>query len=191
MTVSSLYLIMILMIVRLFQVISNKLSTDLHSCNEWLIDNKLSLHVGKTECILFGSKRKLGKIQKIEINYNGHTITGQTMVKYLGVRLDQSLTGEAMVTQVVSKVAGKLKFLYRYQHCLNRNLRKNLSSALLQCHIDYCCTTWFSGLSCKWKNKLQVTQNKIVRFIHGMQPRSHIGQVELKRGAPQPYLSAR
>ena len=96
-----------------------------------------------------------------------------------------------MFTQVVSKVAGKLKFLYRYQHCLNRNLRKNLSSALLQCHIDYCCTTWFSGLSCKWKNKLQVTQNKIVRFIHGMQPRSHIGQVELKRGAPQPYLSAR
>ena len=35
-------------------VISNKLSRELSSCNQWVIDNKLSLHVGKTECIIFG-----------------------------------------------------------------------------------------------------------------------------------------
>ena len=40
------------------KVISKCLAEDLDSCNNWLIDNKLSLHVVKTECILFGTKRK-------------------------------------------------------------------------------------------------------------------------------------
>ena len=34
--------------------IANKLGRVLESCSEWLVDNKLSLHLGKTECILFG-----------------------------------------------------------------------------------------------------------------------------------------
>ena len=37
------------------------LSKELESCSQWLCDNKFSLHLGKTERILFGSKRKLPK----------------------------------------------------------------------------------------------------------------------------------
>ena len=40
------------------ETISQKLSQELKSCHDWLIDNKLSLHVGKTESILFSTKRK-------------------------------------------------------------------------------------------------------------------------------------
>ena len=39
--------------------ISEGLGKELDSCSERLIDNKLSLHIDKTGCILFGSKRKL------------------------------------------------------------------------------------------------------------------------------------
>ena len=31
----------------------------LESCSKWLVDNKLSLHLGKTECMLFSPPRKL------------------------------------------------------------------------------------------------------------------------------------
>ena len=44
------------------RVISERLGQALESCSKWLVDNKLSLHLGKTESILFGSKRKLNKI---------------------------------------------------------------------------------------------------------------------------------
>lgn len=40
------------------EAISQKLSQELKSCHDWLIDNKLSLHAGKTESILFSTKRK-------------------------------------------------------------------------------------------------------------------------------------
>jgi hypothetical protein len=35
------------------------LSTELSSCKSWLIDNRLSLHMGKTESIWFGTSRRL------------------------------------------------------------------------------------------------------------------------------------
>ena len=56
------------------KVISEKLGFELEMCSKWLIDNKLSLHMGKTECILFGSKRKLRKVSDFSIECNGHTI---------------------------------------------------------------------------------------------------------------------
>ena len=40
-------------------IICKELSSQLESCREWLIDNNLSLHLGKTEFIIFGPKHKL------------------------------------------------------------------------------------------------------------------------------------
>ena len=37
-------------------ILENSLSEEVATVNSWLIDNKLSLHSGKTESILFGSK---------------------------------------------------------------------------------------------------------------------------------------
>ena len=39
--------------------IQSTLSRELESLNDWLCDNRLSLHLGKTESILFGSPQKL------------------------------------------------------------------------------------------------------------------------------------
>ena len=160
-------------------VVSECLADDLDSCNKWLIDNKLSLHVGKTETILFGSKRKLNRVCDFDVKYKNHCIMGVTSVKYLGVMLDQDLSGNSMVSNVIAKALGKLKFPYRQGHFLNSELRKTLCTALIQCHLDYCCTAWYQSLSNVLKQKLQVVQNKIVRFVLKLPPRSHIGQTQL------------
>ena len=39
--------------------LSRFLSSELESCKNWMVDNRLSLHVGKTESILFGTSRML------------------------------------------------------------------------------------------------------------------------------------
>ncbi len=69
--------------------------------------------------------------------------------------------------------------MYRQANFLNQNSRKTLCSALIQCHLDYSCSSWYSGLTQTLANKLQVAQNKMVRFIKSMEPRTHIGQEEL------------
>ncbi len=41
------------------KVVSDTLSRELETCNVWLIDNRLSLHLGKTEAMLCGTKGKI------------------------------------------------------------------------------------------------------------------------------------
>ena len=77
--------------------ISQVLGKELENCSKWLIDNKLSLHLGKTECILFGSKKKLSKIQNFTISCNGQEIKSTSTVKYLGSFLDSDLSGTSIV----------------------------------------------------------------------------------------------
>ncbi len=47
--------------------IEKELSNELETCRQWLIDNKLSLHLGKTEAIIFGTKRKLNKLEPLNV----------------------------------------------------------------------------------------------------------------------------
>ena len=63
------------------KVIANALSSELNSCRQWLIDNKLSLHLGKTESILFGSKKKLRKIMSFKFKCNNEVIQHVNSVK--------------------------------------------------------------------------------------------------------------
>ena len=62
------------------QDISKKLGKELESCSNWLVDNKLPLHLGKTECILFGSKRKLKRVSNFQVSCNNHIISSQKKV---------------------------------------------------------------------------------------------------------------
>ena len=107
--------------------IEMQFSRELSWISEWLVDNKLSLHLGKTESILFGQKRKL-KNTSLSVVCNGTQIRPSSTVKYLGAELDQSLDGGEMARKVVNKVYA----------------RKLLASALVQCHYDYACSFWYS-----------------------------------------------
>ncbi len=102
------------------QLIQESLSSELGAAREWLIDNKLSLHLGKTESILFGSKRKLNTCSSIQY-CAGTTLASQTHVKYLGIDLDQSLTGESVADKIICKSNAKLNVLYR--HIKNINMK--------------------------------------------------------------------
>ncbi len=156
--------------------IGKRLSYELESCSQWLIDNKLSLHLGKTEAILFGSKRKLKKAKRFSVSCSGTTIENQPSVKYLGATLDQCLSGESMAKGVIKKTNSRLKFLYRQAKTFTERTKKTLCASLIQCHFDYSCSSWFSSLTKILTNKIQVSQNNMVRFIRNMDSRTHIGQ---------------
>ena len=154
--------------------ISKKLGKVLESCSSWLVDNKLSLHLGKTECMLFGPKRKLSKVENFSIICNEHVIKATHQVKYLGLFIDDKLSGESIVSSIVQKVNNRLKFLYRQARFLDQKSKLSLCSALIQCHLDYSCSSWYSGLTKTLKRKLQICQNKCVRFILDLPPRHSV-----------------
>ena len=91
--------------------IEDTLSNELKSCRQWLIDNKLSLNLGTKEAILFGTKRRLRKVESFEVMCDGNIIQNVKSVKYLGLQLDEDLAGEIIVKEITKKVNSRLRFL--------------------------------------------------------------------------------
>ena len=93
--------------------------------------------------------------------------------------LDQELSGEA--NEVIKKVNARLRFMYRQGYFLTSSMRKTLCNSLIQCHFDYACSSWYSTLSKYFQKRLQVTQNKVVRFVSKYNPRRSVRSSDLSK----------
>ena len=156
--------------------ISEQLSKEVANCYQWLTNNRLSMHMGKTETIVFSSRKKKHLVKDFELKCQEHIVKPLSKVKYLGLYLDQHLFSDVSVNSIVKKCNNGLKLMYRYSKSLNERSRKLLTSALVQCHFDYAASAWYMGSTKALKDKLQVAQNKMVRFILDMGPRERMGQ---------------
>ena len=159
-------------------VVADFLSDQLAQCRSWLIDNRLSLHTGKTECILFGTHRRLKGADFI-IKCGDAVIKRVTSVKYLGVTLDQFLNFREHAIEILKKANAKLSFLYRCGACLSSKYRQLLCSALINSGLEYCCSAWYSGLLRQYQKDLSTLQRKMVRYVQFMGPREHIGNGDI------------
>ena len=110
-----------------------------------------------------------------------NTIKQYRMVEYLGCCLNNNLSGESMAMKSLTKINTKLHFLHRQNEFLNPKLRRLLCNALIQPHFDYACISWYPLISQKMRKKLQVTQNKCVRFCLKPNSWQHIRAKEFKK----------
>ena len=161
------------------------LSVELGAVSEWLCENRLSLHLGKTHSILFGSKKRISKCSELHVTCNGSVIGSESKVTYLGAILDQTLSGASTARSIITKSTNKLNFLYRNVRSLDSKSKAMLTSALIQCHFDYASAIWYSGLTQTLKYKLQIVQNKIIRFILDLPARSHVGMFPVHKRVEQ------
>ena len=143
---------------------------------DWFVDNRLREHFGedKIKSILFSPKHRSKSIERIDISYKDIKIRKYSKVTYLGCVLGERLTGESMAMQDCTKVTSKLKFLYRKNRFLSKDLRRFLCNALIQSHFDYACAPWYPN-SNKIYKKMQVLQNKCIRFCLQLTNIEHIG----------------
>ena len=165
------------------KTIEETLNENFNSLCDWFVENKLSIHFGedKTKSIIFGSKKKLKNLEALDIQRGDIKIKQYSEVTYLGCELDASLSGQTMATKVLGKINGRLKFLYRKQSFLSHSIRRLLCNALIQPHFDYACSAWYPNLNKKFKKKIQVSQNKCIRFCLSLGNRTHIGVKEFKK----------
>ena len=83
-------------------VIQETLGKELCALSSWLVNNKLSLHLGKTESILFGSCEKIGNSPS-DIKCGDTKISSKKSVRYLGGDLEQTLSGKWILENILKK----------------------------------------------------------------------------------------
>ena len=119
-------------------------NNELINISDWLIANGLSLNIDKSNFLLFGDK-KLTTTCNFVIGISGQKLEKKTVVKYLGVKIDDQLKWDAQISHVNTKVSQGIGIICKLRHTLPLQSLRNLYFSFIQSHILYGITLW--GLS--------------------------------------------
>ena len=143
----------------------------------WASDNALHLNTGKTKAIIFGSEHNINLLHGL--NLPGVEVQDNVFVPFvdsvtnLGVIMDSKLTWKQQVDVISRKVNRALNRLRSFQSRTTEALRKQLASALVISHIDYCSIVYLD-VSEELHKRLQRLQNACVRYFCGVRRSEHI-----------------
>ena len=102
---------------------------ELNLVKEWINANRLTLNVGKTECILF-SNRNLEPIHN-HVTLDNTSLSFSSKCKFLGVILDTKLNYSNHIDQVLGRLTNSARILYNIKNYLPLKSRLNLYFAFV------------------------------------------------------------
>jgi hypothetical protein len=155
--------------------VNEVLQNELDEVYRWLCANKLSLHVGKTQCMLICSRQKRTHItDNLDLSINKNDISQTDSIKYLGLLIDQNLRFDKYMHELMGKLNRAVGVLRRASQYVNQQTRVMLYNTLVLPHLDYCSTVWGANITSTDYKKLQRIQNCAMRVILECHHRTHI-----------------
>ena len=147
------------------EIIENRLTEDFQLISDWLktMDLVCNMKKGKTEVMLFGTLQKT-KRQFLNIQYNFQCLSSTDTYKYLGIKLDKSLSLKDHIDSAYKKAAGRLYLLNRVRTQLTSDAALTLYKSLILPIFTYC-----SILTCtntrSFEEKLMNFEKRAARII--------------------------
>lgn len=142
-----------------------KINYDLQKIYKWLNINKLLLNIDKTKWMLITRKNNIAHMPvELKIEIAGKEIQKVNFIKYLGFIIDDKITLNEQIKQVIKKTARKINFLKRIRNKTTYHTRKLIYITTIDTHFEYCATLL---LACKKEQikQLQKLQNRAMRMI--------------------------
>ena len=124
-----------------FKKLQKNLNYDLKRLTHWLDSNMISLNCTKTELIYFRKKRSANSITN-KIKLNGKMLIPTDHIKYLGVYLDETLSGFAHYDILSKKLHIANSMLVRSREYLSINELKSIYYAVFSSHLNYASQIW-------------------------------------------------
>ena len=120
-------------------ILQSCLNEDLLNISKWLITNKLTLNMTKTEVMLIGSRQKLNTLTtSLVLNINGTPINQVSTSKSLGLVIDANPTWGSHIERLAKKVASGIAAIKRVRQFVPPATLHLTYKALIRPHFDYC-----------------------------------------------------
>ena len=114
-------------------------NTDLDNLNDWLLANKLSLNVTKTEQMYIASDNSLNKISDLAtIHLANKQIRKVKKSKSLGITIDERLSWTDHIDIVSKNVSSAIGGLRQVRSFINKETAIIIYNSLIQPLFDYC-----------------------------------------------------
>ena len=148
-------------------------NTQLENVNKWLIANKLSLNIIKTNDIIFQIPRCKQSTKHLNIILNNHALQRNRDTKFLGVVIHEHLSWKSSMEYLLIKIRSSIYCIKKIKPSLDRKTLLLLYHTLVKSHILYCITSWcFDNKT--MINKLQCAVNKLMRSIFNVGKRQTV-----------------
>ena len=133
-------------------VLIDNINEGLISVSNWLTANKLSLNVSKSNMLMFKPPNTTTS-SNTKVSLNGTEIKQESVVKYLGIRIDNKLSWYDHISYVHTKISqGIGVIICKLRHLLPLNSLKSIYYSFVQSYLTYGLVLWGLNNSSK-KNK--------------------------------------
>ena len=107
----------------------------------WLLANKISLNCTKTELIYFHKPNDVIP-GEIKIKLNGKILIPTNSIKYLGIYLDETLSGKSHFDVLSKKLYMANSMLAKYCNFVREEELKSIYYAIFSSHLTYGSQIW-------------------------------------------------
>ena len=139
------------------------INRELKQLYKWLIINRLSLNIEKTNFVVFHPYNKQ-LANKITLKIQKKAIPEKEAVKYLGIMIDCGLTWQNHINLLSNKISRSIGLLHKIKSCVNKHILRMLYYSLIYSHLNYAIEAWGSA-DTTHLNRLLILQKRIVRLI--------------------------
>ena len=144
----------------------------------WVKANKLSLNIDKTNFMLFTPKRFSRAMDALLID--GKRIMEVSETKFLGVIIDNRLNWKPHIRHVCTEVAKGIGIILKARKVFNHEILSTLYYTFVYPYLNYCIHVWGRAYNTHLKD-LCVLQNKIIRIINGIPPRTNVDHLNIQQ----------
>ena len=122
-----------------FSDLENMVNNELESIEQWLIANKLSFNVIKTEYLLVCSNHKAAQLTfPLRIRLGDDPIKRVKAAKSLGVYIDEHLSWSNHIDYIAKKISSGIAGLKQIRPFVPTEVLINIFKSLVLPYFDYC-----------------------------------------------------
>lgn len=144
--------------------IETVVNAELKKLHEWLIVNKLTLNIKKSNFIIFSHSRKKSSHQ-VNLKIDGVHLERKEYVKYLGILLDCHLTWKPHIDLISDKISKTIGLISKLRHFVPTSTLLTIYRSLIQPYLTYGLCAWGQAYESHLK-KILLLQKKALRLIY-------------------------
>ena len=148
----------------------------LKSISQWMNDNFLKLNENKTEYMLVGSTKQLGKFCSEKITVGNSEVKCVHQARNLGVIFDSEMSMKPQISRVISTSSSHIHNIWKIRKYLTREATEQIVHSFVTCRLDMC-NSLYIGLPKKQISRLQRVQNMAARLITRRKRSDSISQI--------------
>ena len=119
-----------------FQILQNRINSELINVHTWLSANKLSLNIEKSNFIFFHQPQKRLQDFSFNLSLNNKQLKREYCIKYLGILIDSHLSWKPRVDFVVKKIRRSIGILSTLRHYIDLTILLKLYYAFIYPFFD-------------------------------------------------------